>query len=282
MTQAEQASTSEYLQVSWWGTTDPGTTRENNEDAFLGLMFNARRSQYLGKYGSASLSDNDFVFAVSDGMGGANAGEFASKIAIEKITQLLPKGFRVHASGMQSGFTDLFEELYQEIHKALVYLGSSYPECSGMGSTLSLCWLTPKWLYYAHLGDSRIYYQSNPTTLKQLTSDHNHVGWLFREGKINEREARTHPRRHGLQKALGADYQFVSPQVGAVALEPGSRFLLCSDGLIEGLWNKHLLDSLNTTGSNSSPNPAERLVTEAVERSGVDNTTALILELKPI
>ena len=70
------------------------------------------------------------------------------------------------------------------------------------------------------------------------------MGWLFRNGKINEREARTHPRRNLLQKALGAGHQFVDPQVGAVAYEPGDRFLLCTDGLVDGLYDEQLLEHL--------------------------------------
>ena len=90
-----------------------------------------------------------------------------------------------------------------------------------MGATLSLAWFTPGWMYFAHIGDSRIYYRSGREgTLRQITHDDTYVGWLFRKGEINEREARTHPRRNVLQRALGAGNQFVEPQVGAVVCEP--------------------------------------------------------------
>ena len=80
--------------------------------------------------------------------------------------------------------------------------------------------------------------------IRQLTQDDTHVGWLFRNGKINEYEARTHPRRNVLQKALGGGNQFVEPQVGAVACERGDIFLLCTDGLIDGLFDHQLMEML--------------------------------------
>ncbi|MFY8268917.1 MAG: PP2C family protein-serine/threonine phosphatase, partial [Terrimicrobiaceae bacterium] len=221
--------------LTWSGHTDTGKVRKNNEDSFLGLLINASGAQYLGKIGDADCSGADFVFAVSDGMGGAMAGEFASKIAVEKITKMFPPLFRQNAAGLASGFQDVLQEVFGEIHRALLYLGSCYEECSGMGATLSLCWFTPGWMYFGHIGDSRIYFLPAAGGMKQLTQDDTHVGWLLRNGQLNEREAKTHPRRNVLQKALGAGHQFVDPQVGAGGLEPGDRFLICTDGLTDGL-----------------------------------------------
>jgi protein phosphatase len=257
-----------------------GRVRTNNEDTFLGLVFDAQTFQYLGKQGEYSLSDGDAVFAVSDGMGGAHAGEFASRIAIEKIAKWLPKGFRSMASGMEAGFADLYSELFQEIHRALTYLGSQYPECSGMGSTLSLCWFAPGWMFFGHLGDSRIYYFPAGGGMKQLSPDDTHVGWLLRNQRINEREARAHPMKNSLQKALGAGHQFVEPQVGAVGCQKGDLFLICSDGLTDGLWDKQLLQLLrDPTEAESQITWAQRLVDASLERSGKDNTTAVVIEV---
>ena len=145
-------------QLRWSGQTDQGRVRKNNEDSFLTLQFDAREVRFLGKIGEAATADADFVFAVSDGMGGAMAGEFASRVAVEKITRLLPRSFKQSASGLGSGFADVLEELFDQIHKALLFLGGSYEECAGMGATLSLCWFAPGWMYFGHIGDSRIYY----------------------------------------------------------------------------------------------------------------------------
>lgn len=267
--------------VHWSGLSDRGHVRPNNEDSFLGLRFDAQEVHYLGKLGETSLTEADCVFAVSDGMGGALAGEFASRIAVEKITRLLPRSFRQKAAGLEAGFADVLEELFDQIHKAITFLGTSYEECAGMGATLSLCWFTPTWLYWAHIGDSRIYYlPAGETALRQLSKDDSHVGWLLRTGQINEREARRHPRRNAIGKALGAGNQFVEPQVGSVAYEPGDTFLLCTDGLTEGLYNQQLYDVLrHPEPAVAALPPAQRLVQESLARAGRDNTTALVVEI---
>ncbi len=271
--------------LRWHGRTDRGKVRRNNEDAFLALRFDAREIQRLGKYGEDSTENADFVFAVSDGMGGANAGEFASRIAVDKITRLLPRAFRQLATtGIEAGFADVLAELYEQTHRALLFLGAGDEDCAGMGATLSLSWFTQGWMYFGHIGDSRIYYLPKGGsgeaggrgggTIRQISHDDTYVGWLFRNGKLNEREARNHPGRHSLQKALGAGHQFVDPQVGAVACEPGDRFLLCTDGLIDGLYDEQLLEWMGGEGD-----PADALVEAALERSGRDNITALVVEV---
>ena len=85
--------------LKWFGWTDRGKVRANDEDSFLGLRFDAREAQRLGKFGTSSLAEADFVFAVSDGMGGAKAGEYASQIAVDKITTRLPRSFRKLTAG---------------------------------------------------------------------------------------------------------------------------------------------------------------------------------------
>jgi protein phosphatase len=268
--------------LKWFGRTDRGKVRPNNEDAFLGLQFDAREVHHLGKFGDAPTCAMDFAFAVSDGMGGAKAGEFASRLAVDKITRMLPRSFRQTASGLEAGFFDVLTELFDQIHRALVYVGSSYPECAGMEATLSLCWFTPAWMFFAHIGDSRIYYlpEGNRSGIKQLSEDDTHVGWLYRQGKISEREARNHPRRNILQKALGGGNQFVEPQVGAVAYTAGDAFLLCTDGLVEGLYHDRMTLLLRPSESqDSESNPADQLVEESLKNDGRDNITALVIQV---
>ncbi|MCE0496764.1 MAG: protein phosphatase 2C domain-containing protein [Methylacidiphilales bacterium] len=268
-------------QLKWSGQTDRGKVRPNNEDSFLGLIFNAFEVHHLGKIGEAFTATTDFVFAVSDGMGGAKAGEIASRITMEKITHLLPRSYKQSALGLESGFTDILIELFDEIHRNLAEVGRSYPECAGMETTLSLCWFTPGWMYFGHIGDSRIYYlPAREKGIRQLSHDDTHVGWLFRNGKLTEREAKVHPRRHMLQKALGGGNQFVEPQMGAVAYESGDLFLLCTDGLNDGLFDEQFHQFLRQPDpAEEKLPPAQRLVEAALERSGRDNITALVIEI---
>ena len=264
--------------MEWYGWTDIGRVRNNNEDAFLGLRFDANEVHRLGKHGHASLAEHDFAFAVCDGMGGARAGEYASQIAVDKITTLLPRAFQNSALGLDADFPDVLEELYSEAHEALVYLGWAYEECHGMQTTMSLCWFRPDWMYFGHVGDTRIYQlPAGKSELRQLTEDDTHVGWLYRQGKLTDYEARTHPRRNVLQKALGGENRYVDPQVGAVSCERGDIFLLCSDGLTEGLYDHHILDVLRV--DKTSFNPAKTLVESAVKGDGRDNATAVVVRV---
>jgi protein phosphatase len=146
-----------------------------------------------------------------------------------------------------------------------------------MEATLSLCWFTPAWLYFGHIGDSRIYYlPARSSAIKQLTHDDTHVGWLLRQGQINERQARFHPRRNVLQKALGGANQFVDPQVGGVGYESGDIFLLCTDGLVEGLYDHHLVELLRAP---SPTGPARSLVEASLANGARDNVTALVIQV---
>jgi serine/threonine protein phosphatase PrpC len=261
--------------LRWSGLTHRGLVRTNNEDTFLALRFDGHEVHYLGKNGEDSSARADFAFAVSDGMGGANSGEFASRITVDKITKLMPRGYRPAAPGPASGSEATLAGLFSAIHYDLLKLGQSYEECRGMGTTLSLCWLTPGWLYFGHIGDSRIYHLPRGGGIIQLSHDHSHVGWLRRQGELSEREARLHPRRNVLHQALGAMHQFIEPQFGTLPCAPGDRFLICSDGLTEGLWDNRLEEIIRQPGAGPV---ADRLITAALAASGRDNITALVIE----
>jgi protein phosphatase len=265
--------------VSWSGLSDVGRFRKKNEDAFLALTVDGEGVKRLGKFGEDALAHCDYIFAVSDGMGGANAGEFASSIAVDKITHLIPACFKSAANGLDVGFNDILVELFESIHHAILKLSESYDELSGMGATLSLCWVRPGWIYFCHVGDSRIYHLPKAGGIKQLTQDHTHVGWQLFRGDINERESRTHAGRNALQQALGGSTQSLHPSIGAIRYEVGDAFLLCTDGLVEGLWNSGM-ERLARKKEDTNSNAAERLVKEAVQTDGLDNTTALFFEIK--
>ncbi len=264
-------------ELQWSGMTHPGRFRPNNEDAFLALSYDAQEVRFLGKTGRSSLDLGDFVFAVSDGMGGANAGEFASRLAVDKITRLLPRSYRMAVSHFTSGIGDVLVEVFSHVHQEMEKLGAIYEECAGMGATLSLACFSPGWMHFAHVGDSRIYYLPAEGELLQVSHDHSFVGWQRRQGKLNEREARSHPRKNVLNMALGAGHRHVEPHLGAVSCQPGDRFLLCTDGVIDGLWDQRLAERL-AAPPGEKPR-AEDIVTRAVSESGRDNCTAVVVEI---
>jgi len=269
--------------LRWSGVTDVGKFRPNNEDAFLGISFNKQDLYFLGREGEAHAQGMDFIFAVSDGMGGERSGEFASKFTLDNITRLLPRRFQLLPAHRRVGIRECLLDLFQGIHRQLTSLGQSYAEGHNMGSTLSLVWYVGGWIHFGHIGDSRIYILPRGGGMRQLTDDHTHVGWLRRHGKLNEREARTHPRKNVLAQSLGAGNQHIAPQIGELACEPGDRILLCTDGVIEGLWDRGLEELVRAPhASLGALSPARRIVQSAVEESGRDNAPALVVEIENI
>lgn len=272
--------TTESVRLRWSGMTDRGKFRFNNEDAFLTLAFNREDFVYLGRIGDSPADDFDFVFAVSDGMGGERSGEFASRCAIDNITGLLPRRFRLSSNHGCSALYDCLHDLFQGIHWQLTTLGESYEDGRNMGATLSLVWYVGGAWYLGHIGDSRIYHLPRAGGIRQVSEDHTHVGWLRRAGKLNEREARCHPRRNVLSQSLGAGNQLIRPQLATIPVSPGDRLLLCTDGVTEGLWDRGLEELVRSPPSEFAHlSPADRLVQAAVSESGRDNATAVVIEV---
>lgn len=277
--QVAPAPHSTASQLSWSGVTDRGKFRPNNEDAFLAMLLDAQGIRYLGKTGEACLDESDYIFAVSDGMGGERSGEFASRIAVEKITLLLPKYFGLSDERFSADSDQILGELFTSIHEAMLNLGKHDENCRDMGATLTLAWFREGRVVFAHIGDSRLYVLPSGGGMQQVTEDHSHVGWLRRSGKISEREARMHPRKNVLAQALGAGHQFLRPHIGVVDYDPGDRFVLCSDGVNEGLWDDKIEQLVrNPPQACDNHSKAECLVYSAVAESGRDNATAVIVE----
>lgn len=270
----------EPTRIAWSGWTHRGRFRKNNEDAFLALSFDAHQVRYLGKVGEMTLAEGDCVFAVSDGMGGANAGEFASRIAVDAIARLMTRSFQLAAAGFSRGETDFLEQLIEQIHDEMARQGGAYEETEGMGATLTLCWITPTELHFAHVGDSRLYYLPAEGKIRQVSHDHTHVGWLLRNGRISATEARLHPRRNVLQQVLGGRMHSIEPQLGTILYEPGDRLVLCTDGISDQI-SERSIESLvrNPPPRLAQELPANRLVLDALDFSR-DNLTAIVVELE--
>ena len=265
--------------LCWSGLTHRGRVRVNNEDAFLGLAFDSHEVRHLGKTGEASLADCDFVFAVSDGMGGAKSGEFASRIAIDRITRLLPRAFRqpATAKGPPGGAVDFFAvlaELVGAIHHDLLHLGQAYEECAGMGATLSLAWFAPGRMFFAHVGDSRIYQYTNG--LKQLSEDHSLKNHLLKKGKLTIENMDRYPYKNRITKAIGTQLS-VSPDIDYIRVEAGDIFFLCSDGLTDQLSDPEITDILNTSSCVEAC--SKQLVDRAKQKGGKDNITVVMIKI---
>jgi PPM family protein phosphatase len=274
-------ATDDSLCLRWSGWTHRGRVRSRNEDAFLAVVWDAKEVRYLGKIGEAGIhlspaAKENFLFAVSDGMGGEKGGGFASKLVVQSIAEWLPRQ-QAATEGPAAEPEQRLVQLYHNIHDKLNYYGRSYEECRGMGATLSLVWFTQGRLVYGHVGDSRVYGLQLGGELQQISEDDTNVGWMYRKGQLNEREARMHPAKSRLAKVLGGNAQNATPQTGTLDVSLGDRFLLCSDGVVDGLWNHALQRALQETSAIELL--AEKLVQNAVSESGRDNVTAITLEL---
>jgi PPM family protein phosphatase len=270
-------------EIQWSAMTHTGTIRPNNEDRFLALLIDKRGVRYLGKQGTVNTKEADLLFAVADGMGGERSGELAGKIAIDNITRILPQAYLACDHHLEDSGLAVLKGLYAAIHQELVRLGSYDPLCLNMGATLTMVWIHRSLVLFAHVGDSRLYRlgagDSDGRRIRQVSEDHTYVGWLRRNGKLNEREARFHPRKNVLAKALGAGNQFAEPQLGSFLLEVGEKLVLCTDGVNEGLWDRGIEELVLYPDSASiGVAPAQRLVLTAVSESGKDNTTAIVVE----
>lgn len=263
--------------VSWAAATDTGRFRKDNEDAFI--LFTCRQGELvlLGKSGEGSLGERDYVFAVSDGMGGANLGERASRMVIEELKILVPRAYQAGVSGFRPDYLGVLEQAIHRTHTKINIESRAYSESSGMGATLTLVWLNSGALHFAHVGDSRLYYLHDGGC-RQLSHDHTAAGRLFRLGRINERQAKNHPQRHILHQALGANIKELEPQLGTVRLHPGDRFLLCSDGLTDGLWDRRLGQLL--AQDKDCAGILADMMRESLFQSAKDNTTAIVLEVR--
>lgn len=277
------------IDICWSAMSHPGTYRTNNEDRFLAMLVDERGVRYLGKNGQANTRDTDVLFAVADGMGGERSGELAGKIALDNITKVMPRAYMLSHHHLVESAPTILKSLVLAIHAELVNLGKFDVQCMNMGATLTLAWIHRSNVMFTHIGDTRLYhFHSVPDpehvgqtqqTMTQLTEDHTYVGWLRRTGKLNERQARFHPRKNILAKALGAGNQYVEPQCGIFEMKKGEKLLLCTDGITDGLWDRAISDLvLSPESSVSDLTPAQRLVNSAVAESGKDNSTAIVVE----
>ena len=148
-----------------------------------------------------------------------------------------------------------------------------------MGATLAIAWFTPENLYLANAGDSRIY-QSRDGVLTQLTRDHTTAWGQWKRGEISEVQYRCHPRRAALYEVVGGGHQRVTPHFAAVPYLPGDRFLVCSDGLIDGLWERHICNAL--AGCPEDPSATvDSMLKRAIDNSGIDDTSLIVIAALP-
>jgi serine/threonine protein phosphatase PrpC len=260
----------------WSYRSHSGSRKKRNDDSVIAFASGPAGAEILQDTGSKSLSECDLVFAVSDGMGGGNAGDLASSLLLQGMSEMIPGTFKVAASGFFPNSLEHLGDTLRAVHEQINEAASSCDENSGMSATVALAWFTPENLYLANVGDSRIYL-SRAGELTQLSKDHTFAWDQWKRGQIGEMQFRSHPRRSALYEVMGGGHPRMRPHLAAVSYLPGDRFLICSDGLIDGLTEQVIGNILS---SDLSPTAAmEKMLERAVKSAGGDDTTLIVIHL---
>ena len=237
------------------GETETGRVRDHNEDSILKLG------------GEQSPPGIDALLVVADGMGGHAAGEVASKLTVEHIEQRFTSG--AFASTTADEFEEALRTLLQNVNQ-VVHTAGQDTDKRGMGTTCTLVAIKDDHLYYAHVGDSRAYLLRG-RKLEQVTDDHSWVEDMVRAGSLSKEEARTHPNRNVITRAIGLDASVVV-DTGACALRDGDLVMLCSDGLNSMISDEEIHNVLE---GSSHENICTDLIAAANQSGGHDNTSVV-------
>ncbi|MBK5294776.1 MAG: serine/threonine-protein phosphatase [Acidobacteriia bacterium] len=232
--------------VEAFGLSDPGCVRKNNED-------------YFGIDPAAGL------YLLADGMGGAQAGETASRLSVETVQAFL--------KAKPDPNLDTLVESFREANRKVLHTASSEPRFNGMGTTLVGVWESGEELLIASVGDSRAYMMEDDG-LKAVTEDQTWANEVGRKLGLDEDRMKTHPMRHVLTMAIGVE----SPlRINSYTIRPaeGAQFLLCSDGLHGVVPGKALAEELGRNASQEDR--CRRLIQMARFAGGPDNITVVLL-----
>ena len=258
------------------GLSDTGNRRKNNEDSWwAGQLGGESACQEPSSSPLAiNLQESPALLIVSDGVGGANAGEVASKMTVTTISSALAE--KVADLRLPDGIIALLEEVLKSTNQAIA-TKSAESGFEGMGATLSLVMLANDGkAYWAQAGDSRIYL-CRKGKLRQISRDHSPVGRMRQKGLITETEARVHPLRNQIDQSLGDPNNEFIPEFGVESILERDVFLLCSDGLSDGLWDREIEQQLAQVHSPKDVRATTgKLIEKAKAASGRDNITAVV------
>lgn len=266
----------DFMGIRWAISSHSGRYRGNNEDS-CAIVYDQTISILDSKCGvMEGVSPMPVLAIVSDGLGGANNGEIASKIAVTSLAETFEQ-----ICGSGSEWDRVLREAFVFAHKSVNSKAVENPESQGMGATLSALFVNGNSGVLAHVGDSRIYLFRGGR-LVQLTDDQSEVWRLFQSGLISEEDVARHPRRSVIDQAIGGGVDEVPHvQLEKLQVKSGDRFILCSDGLVEVLTNSKLEKLMRGFANNGSPprELVEDLTDQALEASGKDNVSLVICEI---
>ena len=239
--------------------SDVGRKRRNNEDSCL----------LCAPEDTVLLEKRGVLFAVADGMGGASAGEHASRMALETIAGH-------YYDDSSRGFAPAaLRAAIEAANQAVFYEAEHSAEYAGMGTTASVLAVMGNWAYMAQVGDSRIYLVRPGFGVKQITDDHSLVAEQMRSGLINAEEARTHLLKNLITRAVGIK-DSVEVDLFALELAAGDTLLICSDGLSNMVSDDDILSALAMENLGEA---SDKLIAQALDAGGSDNVTVIALRV---
>lgn len=240
--------------MEYFYLTDPGKVRDHNEDSVI-ITSNG--------------SGNEYLLAVADGMGGHRGGEIASSIAVSHIG----KRFKELSSiGNKEDAIHFLKEVVSEANVLIYKYTGEHPESEGMGTTLVLALLTPEYLLFGNIGDSSGYVYKNGK-IHKITVDHTLVQLLVNSGELTAEEAKDHPRKNVLMRALGANSK-VEMDIFDVETDVDGVFL-CSDGLTNMLDDNQISKVLKEDSTVEAK--MQKLIYKSNNRGGNDNISVAFL-----
>ncbi len=242
-------------------TSHIGKVRKNNEDYCKGEVI---------QIGDKSIG----IFALADGMGGHNKGEIASELAVENIIELMKSDLLQNHSIKIDYIDDIIKQAYNDVNLIIYEKSINNKEFEGMGTTLVIAIVYDNKLYVANVGDSRCYILRD-NNLEKITTDHSVVEELIQASIITEEEAKTHPRRNQITRAMGTD-DMVIVDIFKHSIKGEEKILLASDGLT-GCVDKDKIKEILSKKDNVK-NLSKELIDVANDMSGRDNITVILIE----
>ncbi|NLN49369.1 MAG: Stp1/IreP family PP2C-type Ser/Thr phosphatase [Clostridiales bacterium] len=243
-----------------FGVTDIGLVRKKNEDAFY--------------YQEIYEKDKPFFCIIADGMGGHKAGDIASKMAISLMLDYFEKNIKLHNCDIND-YAFLLKDAFIYVNKS-VYLSSlEKEEHQGMGTTLIVSLFIEDSIIIGHVGDSRVYFIKDKNITK-VTTDHSYVAELIKNGTIKPEEACKHPQKNVITRAIGTCND-IDVDISIFNLYNEDYIVMCTDGLSNMLSEIEIRETV--TEKVSLKEKCTKLITLANDNGGLDNITAIIIEV---
>lgn len=264
------------MKVNISAKSDTGLERTNNEDAFVFCQDLNRQNWDEATHGYIPTGDLGSFAAVADGMGGANAGETASNIALDTIKNAFRADIVKSVVSSEQDICAYIREVIKKAHEAIMQHVNADPDTIGMGTTIVLLWMIRGKAFIAWCGDSRCYVYNPRKGMHRLSKDHSLVQELIDKGEITVNESYERPDGNIITRCLGDTDSSSDPDLTTYVVRPDDTFLLCSDGLCGYCRDKTIRKTLYSSVTDVDK-CSDALIDISLKRGGYDNVTVVLL-----